>query len=367
MVTKINRKELWEALLIIQPGLAIKELVEQSTSVVFLANFLHTYNDEIYLSYPYKSDFEGAVGGKELFHLLGKCSNDEELKFSIEKNKLKIKGKRLQATVPYEKKISLPFEEIPKPDGTWNILPDSFCDDLKLCLFSVSKELLKPLLTCIHCYKDSIESCDDYRFTKRTLDKIFFPDALLLPGKIIKGLIDINPIKFFKVKGWIWFENEEKVQFACRTFETNKKYPDLNPYLTVEGSQMIFPEDTLNIIDRANIFTLDPILQQRTLKVYVKNSTLTISSQSHSGTFSESTRSRHRGNEIHLQVNPEFLKSVLSKISYECKIDNTRMKFEGNGYVHVVRVLSKPLEESPPNDEMHPHPDDLKDEESIPF
>ena len=47
---KINKKELQEALERVKPGLASRELIEQSTSFAFMRDRVVTYNDEISIS-----------------------------------------------------------------------------------------------------------------------------------------------------------------------------------------------------------------------------------------------------------------------------------------------------------------------------
>lgn len=345
MNIQIDRKNLLNALCAVKPGLAVKEIVEQSSSVVFSEGYIHTYNDEVYLCYPYQTEFEGAIIGQELFALLNKASeNTLKLIIDEQKLKIKIKGKNFTANLPYEKKVTLPYEEIPKPDK-WFDLPDSFCDDIELCLFSISRELMKPLLTCIHCNQNTIESSDDFRITRKTLSNIFFPEELLLPGKSMKALINIQPTKYCKVAGWIWFMNNKNILYSCRIFNTNKAYPDFTPILKVEGGQLVFPDNVLDIIDKAKIFSLDPVSEKHMINVQIKDSTLTISSESHRGTFSEEIRARHRGDNANFRINPEFLKTVLNKISYQCKIDNTRAKFEGNNYEHVIRIMSEKFDQ----------------------
>jgi len=54
---KINKNELKNALEIVKPGLANKEIIDQSTSFAFMNDCIVTYNDEISVSHPVKDIF----------------------------------------------------------------------------------------------------------------------------------------------------------------------------------------------------------------------------------------------------------------------------------------------------------------------
>ena len=49
---KINKQQFIEALELVKPGLAAKEIIEQSTSFVFRAGQVITYNDEVAVHAP---------------------------------------------------------------------------------------------------------------------------------------------------------------------------------------------------------------------------------------------------------------------------------------------------------------------------
>ena len=58
----MQKQELITALEKVKPGLASKDLIEQSTSFAFINGKVITYNDEISISHPVKDlKIEGAV------------------------------------------------------------------------------------------------------------------------------------------------------------------------------------------------------------------------------------------------------------------------------------------------------------------
>ena len=75
---KIKRAELLSTLTALRPGLASKEIIEQSTSFIFSDGRVVTYNDEVAVQHPVDLDIIGAVQGKELFALLNKLKSQIE-------------------------------------------------------------------------------------------------------------------------------------------------------------------------------------------------------------------------------------------------------------------------------------------------
>ena len=73
-----NRKDLLKVLQLVRPGLAAKEIIEQSTSFIFTKGQVIAYNDEISVSHPVVKglDLDGAVQANELFALLNKLTDD---------------------------------------------------------------------------------------------------------------------------------------------------------------------------------------------------------------------------------------------------------------------------------------------------
>ena len=74
---KISRVELLEALEKVKPGLANKELIEQSTSFAFIGDRVVTYNDEISVSHTVKGleNMRGAIKAKTLYEFLARVKD----------------------------------------------------------------------------------------------------------------------------------------------------------------------------------------------------------------------------------------------------------------------------------------------------
>ena len=74
---KINREELLNQLESVQPGLSIREIIEQSSCFVFQDGKVITYNDEIFCSQKTPLKIKGAVLAAPLIALLRKMVETE--------------------------------------------------------------------------------------------------------------------------------------------------------------------------------------------------------------------------------------------------------------------------------------------------
>ena len=75
---KIERLKLLEALKIVEPGLASREIFEQTNDFAFIKGQVITYNNEVSISHPVEGldNIQGTVRADKLYQLLGKLETD---------------------------------------------------------------------------------------------------------------------------------------------------------------------------------------------------------------------------------------------------------------------------------------------------
>ena len=328
---KVVRAELIEALRLVQPGVAAKGDVDQATSFIFLKNKVCTYNDEVAVSHPLKIGFTGAVPAKEFYQLISKI-NAEEIELSIMEGELSIKGSRAKAGLRIEAEVTLPLEEMGMSEE-WVEIPANFCDAVSFCLFSVSKDANSPVLTCLNVTNKFVESSDNYRVTRYPLEKSkAFKEGVLIPAFAAKEIIKYKPVEFATTEGWIHFKNENNVVYSCRTME--EEFPDLGQYLEIKGSELVFPNNLGDMLDRASVLCED----ERAI-ITIDEGVLTLQSENKMGWFEEKVRIKYTGETIDFGIQPAFLKSILSITNKA--IIGKMMKFEGDSFIHVVSLLRK--------------------------
>ena len=332
---EINRTEFIEVLKIVRPGLADKELIEQSTSFAFNEGRITTYNDEISISHPLPSlnDLTGAVSSKELYELLEKIKNDT-VEVDIDSNQLKLNSGRIKAGIVMDSQILLPLEEI-SADKEWIELPETFIEALKFTVYSCSSDISSPVITCIHIRGDMVESTDNIRLAQFRLDKKLPVESLLIPGKSIKDVINYS-IKWISTdKSWAHFMTEKETIISCRIIEA--KYPKTEHITDVQGDEIEFPSSVTDILSRAEVFSDRDHPLDEEVEVELSDRRITIKSKSDIGWFEESARFRYSGETISFIVHPTFLKNICQQKS-TCIVSSNRLKFYSDNWEQIIAL-----------------------------
>lgn len=335
---KINKNELLKALEIVKPGLANKEIIQQSSSFAFINNHIVTYNDEISVKFPVKNlQIEGAIEAETFYKILSKLKT-EEIELNVSDKEIQIKSKRSKIGLPLENKINLPLEEIGKRKK-WNPLPENFIEALEFVSFTVSKDMSRPILTNVHVNKNgNIESSDNYRLTRYNVNELQV-STFLLSGMVVNQLIKYELTDIAEGDGWIHFKTVDKAIISCRIVED--KYPDISNYINSKFKNTInFPKLLKSTLEKALIFAKREIFIDEKVYINIKDKKITISSKSNTGAwFKESLNIKYTGEEINFIINPKFLMDILKSLN-SCELDDAMLKFSGNNWIHIV-VLFK--------------------------
>ena len=249
---KIDRKMFLSVLESVKPGLAAKEIIEQSTSFVFKDGFVFTYNDSLAVSAPIGEEMglEGAVKADELFRLLQKCGSDEIELYSTD-TEIRVKGDKFKAGVKRESEITLPLDELKYPEK-WVKVSEDFTKAVKSCLFSVSKDMTKPKLTCIHITPEKVESSDNFRATIYPL-KTGVSSDIMLPGMAARSLVNYNVTGYNTKGGWLHFTDKKTgLIFSTRTY--SEDFPEIESRLDEADETFKMPKEISELLDNANIF-----------------------------------------------------------------------------------------------------------------
>ena len=159
---KIKREELLNQVSSVRPGLSQREMIEQSSCVVFKDGMMITFNDEVACSLPSCLDIEGAVVAEPLIKILTKLK-EEFIEITVEKTEIHIQaGKKKKVGISMDAEIQLPIDamEIPKK---WKKLPDDFADAVHLVKRCAGTKETEFVMTCIHIHPKWMEACDNYQ------------------------------------------------------------------------------------------------------------------------------------------------------------------------------------------------------------
>jgi DNA polymerase III sliding clamp (beta) subunit (PCNA family) len=346
---KINKTRLLKALEKVKPGLATKEIIEQSTHFAFMGDRVVTYNDEISIS-CYVPDLEltGAVSAQELYAFLNRIKA-EEIEAEVTENEIRLRTGKLTAGLILQPEIRLPLQEIGDIEE-WYQVPDEFMKALTFCRFSCSSDMSRPILTCVHVGTNFVESSDNVRYTYHGLSDIderrVVPE-FLIPGDSVNNLskYDINEIAISK--GWVHFRTTDKtVIFSCRIFDD--RYPNTMPIreLVEDSVEVIFPKLLPEVLDRASVFAKAQFDSDTMISLTLKNKKILIEAKNTVGWFKEELPVRYKGKTIKFLINPTFLIEMLDKTK-SCWIGGNKIKFgedSQEGWMHVIGLIPEEIE-----------------------
>lgn len=326
--------DLKRTLELVKPGLARKELLEQSTSIIFRKNHIFTFNDEVAVVAPLDTGITGAVPSDPLYAFLGKLGEGADINIESQENEFKFSSGRNRAGIRRDEEIKLPLdEEIPEPEE-WEELPEKFLEALRRILFSCSGSGHRPILTCIHITEDWMESCDGYRMTRAKI-QWRSEDNLCIVGKNLEKLSQYSPSHFGFSPNWIQFKNKDGVRYAVRIVDG--EYPDLDKFTEVEGEEVEFPPEMENALDWASIIVDSSVKSTQKIDVSIGKGQCTVKGEGPEGWAEQSVRMKYSGKPIIFQAHPQMLKEMV-KLARKITIGDKSVKIEAEDFVHIVSL-----------------------------
>lgn len=329
---QIEREKLISVLTKIKPGLARNEIIEQSTHYIFNEDCIFSYNDMITIVYPFESGIIGTVPAEEFYKLLQRFS-DDILDITQDKQEISIKGENIKAGIRLEDQIKIEMVDVSKIKR-WLSLPSNFKEAMGLCLFSASKNMVKPEFSCIYINGDEILSCDNFRASRFILNKkIFHP--LLIPALAVKELIDHDPTRYQIDDNWLHFKNKEESIFSIRIF--SGEYPDISDLFSVEGCEIDLPSNLRDSLDKAQILTRTEFEQDMQVSLKIEPGYVVCRGEGVVGWMEEKIETDYKGSDFEIKINPLFLEQVLSLTS-KTVIGDRSILFRGDNFEHVISL-----------------------------
>lgn len=330
----INKAKLQSALAIVKPGLAARELIDQSTSFVFMDGMVVTYNDEICIAHPLEAFcVEGAVKADKLYAFLSKIKT-EEISLDVVGNELCIIAGRSEVKIPMEAQIKLPSKEAIGAIGNWNTLPENFLRLMSFAMGSCSTDFSKPKFTCVHVGENGIiEGTDGYKITHCKLGVAMPVSTFLIPANSVVTMLAIEPTQIAEGKGWIHFRTEMGTILSCRTFEDS--FPDTSPHLVITGEIIPLPRTIKEILERAQIFSKRDHALEEQVDITLEDRRFKIQAGSEDGTFKEEVNIKYDGEPITFAIAPFLLQRIVAETT-SCLFCENKLKFEGVDWIYIA-------------------------------
>ena len=331
---KINRQQFINALTKVKPGLANNEIIEQSTHFIFDNNIIRTFNDEIAITHKFETGLVGSVSAKEFYTLFTKIP-DEEITAEIKDGKFIFKGKGKRVTFNIEEDVTLTNIQPAGPRAKlWMDLPENFCDCVRYCGFSTSRNMTRPELTCVSiCGKQAI-SCDAVRATQIEMDCEIEKD-FLLPGVAAEIINNYNPHRFYMDANWIHFINKENTTFSCR--QVSEEYPveAIKGVFDVKGKKVSLPEELKEILERSKVLVSGE-MDSKEVVIAFKKGKIICQATGAVGQITEQVDTGYKDKDLKIIIHPELLMEIMKRVS-EATIGDDKILFKDKeGFEHVI-------------------------------
>lgn len=339
---EINIQELVKALGFVKPGLANKEMIEQTASFMFMRDRVITYNSDISLSAPVENmDLQGAVKAEELYKFLLRLKG-EVVKMEQQEGEIVLSSNKSRAglqLVDIGENIKSSIPVIPK-NVKWEKLPENFVSDLSFVMNSCSSDMLRVILTAVHIRKDGkLEASDGYSIAMTNTNTSFVQN-IMLPATIAAEVIKIKPIVLSIVDSWVHFKTDQDVILSGRLIEGN--YVDTTPHLKVSGKKFIFPNTMLEVLERAVVFSKRDIFLDELVTITLSDKYMTITSKSDTGWFEEMVEVSYEDKPLTFAIPPYILQNILGKTKEAIIGENTIHFVEKDWhYMALLRSLKE--------------------------
>lgn len=327
---KVDRKQLLSTLESVSSGLSKGAELAQSDCFVFKNNRVVTFNESVYCSTECLLDFEGAVPSEELLGLLRRMKADQ-LDLSWGDNGLVIEAPGDHAVVAVESRITLPVDGLEQPD-TWNDLPPNFWEAVSVVQNCCSNKRSRFILTCVHIHPDWVEASDKFQISRYGL-KTGWQQPVLISRDSLNSAVGFNMTQFGETENWTHFRNVSGLQLSCRRYVM--QYPDLTPFLRVEGSRLKIPntDQFREALECASVFS-GPAQDDQVI-VELRKRKLRVVRNGARGSYRGVRECEFDGDEFRFAISPALLMEI-SKKTDTAIVAEGRLKVETDKWVYVT-------------------------------
>jgi len=330
---KVNREELLNQLEMVQPGLSPKDVVEQSSCVVFEDGRVFTFNDEVFCSMDCCLDVTGAVPAKPLLAILHKMP-EETLSIEVADETLVIKGKRRRAKLRMEAEITLPKDsvEMPKEDR-WKELPEDFCTAVETVRECAGSDETHFSLTCVHVHPEWVEACDNFQVTRFNIET-GLKKPVLVRSKSLMYVSTLSVAEWASTKAWLHFRTSKGLVISCRKYRED--YPDLQRILDVSGSPASLPKGLAEAASLAEVFSAEDA-DNNEVEVSLLPGKVKIKGEGAAGSYIETKKMSYKGPSLKFTISPKLLVTI-TKRHHECEVTSGALKVDGGRFVYVTSL-----------------------------
>ncbi len=331
---KISREVLLKKLEAVSPGLAKKEIIDQSQCFVFQDGKIITFNDEIACSVESPLKIEGPVPAEPLLNLLRRLKEDD-LEITQKDGELIIKGKGRRAGISMEAEILLQVEGLEQPEK-WKKLPEDFIEAIGIVGTCASSDESQFIITCVHIHPKWVEAMDNDQAIRFPI-KTGLKESILARWSSLKHIHGLDMTEMAHTDSWLHFRNPAGLVLSCRRNE--EQYPDLSGILGAKGTKITLPKGLEEAVVKAEVFAKDEI-GDSFVTVNLTKGRLTLEGRGASGWYQERKKISYSGEPLKFMVSPVLLVE-LSKRANECMVCENCVKIDTGKFTYISSIFGE--------------------------
>jgi len=258
----MNRAELMGVLKKVMSGVEDKNtLLEGANSFMFDDEWIKTFNDEISVSYPFKSGIKCLVKAQEFFRVLSRINSDEIKMILLDDGKVQMSGGKtvLKMVSSDSSSILSLVDNLALGDVKWHKLPKDFVSALSIVSgFATTNTAMTPLCG-VSIARDGLAASDRMKAGFYPLEFRSLKGDLVLPIGSVKELIKFVDLEEFSVgESWVHFKAKSGLQFSVRKLNADFPRDAIKNFLNFDETdekQYVFPSGLLESIERASVMS----------------------------------------------------------------------------------------------------------------
>lgn len=363
MPIRIKREDFLSKLQSVSPGLAPKEILEQSSSFIFVNGRVYCFNEEICCQIKSGLDkkFTGVVKAKPLMAILEKYPDDEiDIEITDKSFNLVGAGRKRLTEMALDTQVSeqMNIAEAVGSPTDWKPLHKDFClavDTVQQC----AKRIAAPnefVLTCVHIHPKWVEAADDYQFCRWKL-KTGISQSTVVRYSSILHISKFGMEEMSEGSNWLHFKNKSGLLLSCRKWTEEYVYPSADQFLKEPGTPTKFPKGLASAADACQVFSSEDSSNVSNLLVELTKNEVRVVGLGTSGKHTEKRNKgvSYEGRSLSFYIPPKLLMSVVEK-HQDFILTENKLRVEGDSWSYFTvlgipsddnGVQEKPAEEEP--------------------
>lgn len=339
---EIKKKELAKILSNLKPGLAKREIIEEMTHFIFTGKRVLTFNDEILISHPFKTDFVCSISAKDMIDGLNKAKS-ENIKMTFEDGQLLLTCKDqdiiMNASMDDEvKNIATDVMEA-ADQSNWKPIAEDFTDAMYLAMFSASRDETDEAFQGICVSDEYVYSSDKLRVTQCKMKAPM--DFFVVKAPVANDLRKFKFKTYCLTENWVNFRTEEDVLFSVKKMGDEWPIEDAVSFLKLEGSRFRLP-DTLQPAAQDLITWAEGDMDfHKTIKFTMDNNLIVLEGRKETGLMRKRIMLEYQRDPITFLVSPVYLAAILERGATRMIIGETRAAFKKDNMFHIMQLQVK--------------------------